>query len=57
VGYALQAGLDLELTDRILLNAAVWHISIDTTVEVANLLKVDVAVDPWVYALGIGMKF
>ncbi len=40
-----------------LLNAALWYIDIDTTVEVANALKVDVAVDPWVYMLGIGMKF
>lgn len=57
VGYALQAGFDLELSDRVLLNAAVWYIDIDTTVEIANILKVDVAVDPWVYALGIGFKF
>lgn len=57
LGYALQAGLDLQLSDRILLNAAVWYIDIDTTVEVANLLKVDVAIDPWVYAVNIGVKF
>lgn len=56
-GYALQAGLDFEVSDQVLLNAAVWFIDIDTTVEVANTLKVDVAVDPWVYALGIGIKF
>jgi outer membrane protein len=57
VGYALQAGLDLHVSDRMLLNAAVWFIDIDTTVEIANTLKVDVAVDPWVYALNIGLKF
>lgn len=57
VGYAVQAGLDLELSDKVLLNAAVWFIDIDTTVEVANALKVDVAVDPWVYTVGIGIKF
>jgi outer membrane protein len=56
-GYSLQAGLDLELGSGILLNAAVWYMDIDTTVEIANLLKVDVAVDPWVYMLGIGFKF
>lgn len=57
VGYSLQLGLDLELDRKWLLNAAIWYMDIDTTVEVSNLLKVDVAIDPWVYMVGIGLRF
>ncbi|AYH44213.1 OmpW family outer membrane protein [Azoarcus sp. DN11] len=60
-GLALQAGVDYMLTDRIVLNAAVWRIDIDSeaTARHAALgkVKVNVDIDPWVYMVGIGYKF
>ncbi|MET1078989.1 MAG: OmpW family outer membrane protein [Pseudomonas sp.] len=60
-GLALQAGMDVMLTDNILVNAAVWYIDIDTqaTAEHSALgkVKVDVDIDPWVYMVGLGYKF
>ncbi|WP_248746828.1 OmpW family outer membrane protein [Pseudomonas sp. MWU12-2037] len=64
VGLAGQLGFDYMLTDRMLLNASVWYVDIDTkaTVDGPTALgvgqtKVDVKVDPWVYMVGIGYKF
>lgn len=60
VGLALEAGLDFQITDNVLLNATVWYLDIDTTAT-TNLagtkVKVDVDVDPWVYMVGLGYKF
>jgi len=57
IGLALSAGLDIKLTDDLILNAAVWNIDIDTDVDVngATVSKLDV--DPWVYMVGVGYKF
>ncbi len=64
VGLAGQLGFDYMLTDRMLVNASVWYIDIDTkaTIDGPTALgvgqtKVDVKVDPWVYMVGIGYKF
>lgn len=60
-GLALQAGVDVMITDKLLFNAAVWRIDIDTTATVNHnalgKVKVNVDVDPWVYMVGIGYKF
>lgn len=60
-GLALQAGVDYKLSDRIVLNAAVWRIDLNTkaTAQLSGVgkVKVDVDVDPWVYMVGIGYKF
>lgn len=60
-GLALQAGIDYMLTDRIVLNAAVWRIGIDTQATAHHTalgkVKVSVEIDPWVYMVGIGYKF
>ncbi|MFQ3325152.1 MAG: outer membrane protein [Pseudomonadales bacterium] len=57
VGLSLQAGLDMALTDNIILGAAVWYMDIETEIEVANAVKVDLDIDPWVYMLSVGYKF
>ena len=64
VGISGQLGFDYMITDRMLLNASVWYVDIDTqaTVDGPTALgvgrtKVDVDVDPWVYMVGIGYKF
>lgn len=60
-GVALQAGVDYQITDRLVLNAAVWRIDLNTEAtarhSVLGKVKVDVEVDPWVYMVGIGYKF
>ncbi|WP_137820068.1 OmpW family protein [Pseudomonas sp. 2FG] len=60
MGLALQAGVDLMLSEQLLLNAAVWYVDIDTTATTYlgdTKVKVDVDVDPWVYMVGLGYKF
>lgn len=64
VGLAAQLGMDYMLTDRIMLNASIWYVDIDTeaTVDGPSALsigktKVSVDLDPWVYMAGVGYKF
>lgn len=61
VGLAFSAGMDLKLDDRLLFNAAVWHIDADTEVNINHnkpgAVRVDVDIDPWVYMIGLGYKF
>ena len=60
-GLALQAGVDYMLTDKVILNAAVWRLDIDSeaTARLAGVgkVKVDVEIDPWVYMVGVGYRF
>jgi len=63
-GLAFQVGADYMLTDRLMINAQVRYIDIDTeaTVKGPGALgiaktKVDVDVDPMVYMVGLGYKF
>jgi outer membrane protein len=63
-GWAGQLGMDYMLTDRMMVNASVWYVDIDTeaTMDGPSALsvgrtKVSVDVDPWVYMVGIGYKF
>ncbi len=63
-GWAAQLGADYMITDRIMLNAQVRYIDIETTAYVNNdgvspgtRAKVDVDVDPFVYMVGLGYKF
>jgi outer membrane protein len=64
-GYALQAGLDINLKDGWLINADVKYVTIDTDVKArlgANNTgaweKIDsLDIDPWVFGLGVGKKF
>ena len=60
-GLALQVGSDFMITDKLMLNAAVWYIDINTTATTrlggVNKVKVDVDIDPWVFMLGMGYKF
>ena len=59
-GYAFQAGVDYQLTDHLLFNAAIWYADIDTKATADSALgrvKVDVDIDPWVYMVGLGYKF
>ena len=60
-GWALQAGLDIDLSDRVFLNLDVKDIDIDTTATLrttaAGTQAVDVSLDPFVFGVGVGTKF
>lgn len=59
-GYALQAGVDIDLTDRVFLNLDVKYIDIDTTARLrtgAAINRVNVSIDPIVAGVGLGMRF
>lgn len=64
-GLAAELGVDLLLTDRLMLNAAIWYADIGTeaqltgkTAQNVNIkAKVDVDIDPMVYMVSVGYRF
>lgn len=60
-GFAFQLGCDFQVTDSIIVNAAVWKADIDTTATFSyaggNRIKTDVGIDPMVYMVGAGYRF
>ena len=61
-GYALQAGVDVDIGPRTFLNVDVKYIDIETTasLQAPSLgagLRVNVDVNPWVVGAGIGYRF
>ena len=60
-GWAAQVGADYMLTDKLMLNAQIRYIDIDTTAYASRSTlgraKVDVDVEPLVYMVGLGYKF
>lgn len=59
-GYALQAGLDVNLKDGWLINADVKYVNIETDVKLktGGWTKIDsLDINPWVFGIGIGKKF
>lgn len=59
-GLAAQIGSDWMINDRLLFNAALWYLDIDTTAR-ARLngapVKTKIDIDPWVVMVGFGYKF
>lgn len=59
-GYAVQAGFDVDLSEKLFLNVDVKYIDIDTTATLrtgALTNRVDVSLDPIVFGVGLGMRF
>ena len=60
-GLAFELGCDFELSDNLVLNAAIWTIDIDTTATIKPTggapIETDVDIDPLVYMIGVGYKF
>ena len=60
-GWALQAGVDIALTDKMLLNLDAKWIDIDTTATLRTgalgTQTVDVEIDPLVIGVGLGWQF
>jgi len=59
-GYALQAGVDVDVGKNVFLNLDVKYIDIDTTARLktgAAINRVAVSLDPIVPAIGVGFRF
>lgn len=59
-GYALEAGVDFDLTDKLFLNLDVKYIDIDTKAKLTTgslVNRVKVSIDPIVAGIGIGIRF
>jgi outer membrane protein len=65
-GWALQAGVDVDINDKWFVNGSVRYIDIDTDAKISNqhmqgefgpVLRTDVDIDPWIYSLMIGTSF
>lgn len=60
-GFAANAGIDWQLTDRWGINTSIWFLDIDSEAEVfvnnEFVTEVDVAVDPLVFTLGLNYRF
>ena len=60
IGYVVQTGVDIDLTDRVFLNLDVKYIDINTTAYLttanAGVQRVRVNLDPLVFGIGIGIK-
>ncbi|MDG2532599.1 OmpW family protein [Sphingomonas sp. HITSZ_GF] len=59
-GYALQAGVDVDITRKIFVNLDVKFIDIDTTARLTTggaVNKVNVSLDPFVFGAGVGFRF
>ncbi len=61
MGWAGQAGVDIDLNDRLFLNLDVKYIDIDTKARLATTAagtqKVKLGLDPLVFGVGVGMRF
>jgi len=56
-GFALQAGVDIEVGDGWYLNADVKKVWMDTNASWANGITADVNVDPLIVSAGLGYRF
>ena len=60
-GLALELGCDVPLRDNLIANLSVWNIDINSKASVyvdgAKAATIDVQIDPWVYMLGLGVRF
>lgn len=57
VGYALQAGFDYMISDRVGINFDIKKIYLETDVVVNKTYKAKVNLDPWLIGAGISYRF
>jgi outer membrane protein len=58
-GYALQAGIDIDITKKLFANIDVKYIDIDTRARLttgALVNRVDAGIDPLVFGIGLGFR-
>ncbi len=56
-GFALQAGVDIEVGDGWYLNADVKKVWLETDASWAGGVNADVNIDPWIISAGVGYRF
>lgn len=60
-GWAAQAGVDIDLSEKMFLNLDVKYIDIDTTARLATTAigtqRVKISLDPIVFGVGLGFRF
>lgn len=60
VGWAAQAGVDIDITPKVFLNLDVKYIDIDTTARLrttaAGTQRVAISLDPLVFGVGLGIR-
>lgn len=60
IGWAAQAGIDVDISPRIFVNLDVKYIDIDTRVHLdtaaAGTQRVDLGLDPLVFGIGLGLR-
>lgn len=56
-GYALEAGVDVDITKNMFFNVAVWYMDIDTKAKSSAAGDFTVNIDPWVAFVGLGWRF
>ena len=60
-GLAFEVGMDFKINDRLVLNAAIWKVDIDTTATIeldsGPEITADVEIDPLAYMVGVGYRF
>ncbi|MDH3977358.1 MAG: outer membrane beta-barrel protein [Gammaproteobacteria bacterium] len=57
IGIALQAGVDIDITKKLLANVNVRWIDIEADANLNGGYLATAKVDPWVYSLNLGWKF
>lgn len=56
-GFALEAGVDVDITKAMFVNASAWYADIETEAKIEGLPRFDVPIDPWVFFVGVGWTF
>jgi outer membrane protein len=60
-GFAVQAGLDISISEKMFLNFDIKYIDMDTTAKLnttaAGLQKVNIDINPFIFGVGIGTRF
>lgn len=57
VGLALEAGVDVKVTNNVYINAAIWRVDINTDVKLNGVKAGELEIDPMAYMIGVGYKF
>lgn len=57
-GWAVEAGIDIDINQDWFVSGQLWYLAIDTTATLGDGLgDIDVDIDPWVAMIGVGMRF
>ena len=61
IGFSLQAGVDMLTSEKTYVNLDIKKLFLDTTVTIdaggAGVVTADVNINPWIFGIGIGVRF